>query len=176
MKFAIATIVQIGICVAAVEGFAVPFSLSSSKQPKSYYRIPTKYRNSQLYYENSRESSSSSSDSANVWTVLAHTEKWISETLASTETENGNPYSRKEVTYVCETQKDSPMIVANMFKRLREARELGENHGKSEEDRMVEQSKLLSSRIGYALVCGQSSTRWQIASWMLDNTGNITSS
>ena len=100
---------------------------------------PTGYRESLLMYENSRDGSPRSD--SNVWSVLAHTERWISDTLASQETANGNPYSRKEVNYVCETNEESPMIVANMFKRLREARELGQNHGVSEEDHKAEQGE-----------------------------------
>ncbi|CAB9516776.1 expressed unknown protein [Seminavis robusta] len=101
----------------------------------------TGYRASWLMYENSPDGAAKGGggDQANVWSVLAHTERWICETLASTETDNGNPYSRKEVNYVCETNADSPMIAANMFKRLREARELGQRHGKTEADHKVDQ-------------------------------------
>lgn len=106
----------------------------------------TGYRDSWLMYENARDGNQGS-DSSNVWSVLAHTEKWISDTLASSETGNGNPYSRKEVNYVCETNEESPMIAANMFKRLREARELGQRHGESEVDRRVEQGTLLCMRL-----------------------------
>lgn len=96
----------------------------------------TGYRDSYLFYE--REGGNSRGDS-NVWSVLANTEKWISETLAASETSNGNPYSRKEVNYVCETNEESAMIAANLFKRLREARELGQQHGESEEDHKADQ-------------------------------------
>ena len=44
--------------------------------------------------------------------------------------------------YVCETNEESPMIAANIFKRLREARELGQRHGVSEEDHRTEQGRL----------------------------------
>ena len=102
----------------------------------------TGYRASLLMYENSRDPPNRGGADANVWTVLAHTEKWISETLAANEQPGGrNPYSRKEVNYVCETNEDSPMIVANIFKRLREARETGEEHGVSEEDRQADQGE-----------------------------------
>ena len=120
--------------------FPLPHGRTSTNTPAA-----TSYRASLLRYENSPDGTSdnapASSNQANVWSVLAHTEKWISETLASTETETGNPYSRKEVNYVCETNTDSPMIAANMFKRLREARELGQQHGVSEEDHKMQQGE-----------------------------------
>jgi hypothetical protein len=84
----------------------------------------------------------------NAWTVLAHTEKWISNTLNSANTNAGgtsnsnsssknpnNPYARKEVSYVCENQISSPMVVSNLFKWLRDARKQGESHGEAEQER-----------------------------------------
>ena len=77
--------------------------------------------------------SSSSSSTPNAWTVLSNTEQWISATLHSSNSPGGqNPYSRKEVSYVCEASGESAIIVANLFRRLKEARELGESHGRQE--------------------------------------------
>eukprot|EP00523_Entomoneis_sp_CCMP467_P012363 CAMPEP_0168797964 /NCGR_PEP_ID=MMETSP0725-20121227/17624_1 /TAXON_ID=265536 /ORGANISM="Amphiprora sp., Strain CCMP467" /LENGTH=455 /DNA_ID=CAMNT_0008849291 /DNA_START=60 /DNA_END=1427 /DNA_ORIENTATION=- len=77
--------------------------------------------------------------SSNAWTVLAKTEKWISATLSSAQGSGGqNPYSRKEVSYVCESSSESAMIVANIFRRVKEARCVGENHGQSELTRAEE--------------------------------------
>lgn len=42
-----------------------------------------------------------------------------------------NPYARKEVSYVCETGSELCVVVGGIFRRVREARELGESHGKS---------------------------------------------
>ncbi len=42
-----------------------------------------------------------------------------------------NPYARKEVSYVCETGSELCVVVGGVFRRVREARELGESHGKS---------------------------------------------
>jgi hypothetical protein len=75
------------------------------------------------------------------WTVLANTERWISQTLSSTP---GNPYARKEVSYVCEAADESALIVANIFKRLKEARELGETHGEREVQREEKEGTSLS--------------------------------
>jgi malonyl CoA-acyl carrier protein transacylase len=72
-----------------------------------------------------------------MFTVLANTEKWLSETLASQEGQN-NPFTRKEVSYVCENSAEAAMIVAGTFRRLREAREQGEAHGQVEEERLLE--------------------------------------
>jgi hypothetical protein len=69
------------------------------------------------------------SDSSGVWSALASTEKWIVQTLASSGGATGsNPYTRKEVSYVCEIARESSMVVASLFRRVREARELGESH------------------------------------------------
>ena len=75
-------------------------------------------------------------NSHNVWSILANTEKWMSSTLSASESPsgNGNPLSRKEVSYVCETSGDPAMIVANMFRKLKEFRQLGEQHGTNQED------------------------------------------
>lgn len=72
--------------------------------------------------------------SADAWTVLATTEKWISSTLSACGTETGNPYTRKEVSYVCETNAEAAMIVAGVFRRIKEAREKGEAHGVLQEE------------------------------------------
>ena len=147
MKFATALSAWILAAVGSTEGFSgsIPFSrhpaVAGAIRSADPTSIATGYRASWRAYENSRDPSSSSSSDANVWTILSHTEEWISQTLASNDTGNGNPYSRKEVNYVCETQADAPMIVANLFKRLREAREIGERHGMDEEDRMTDQGE-----------------------------------
>ena len=70
----------------------------------------------------------------NVWSILSNTEKWISNTLADSQTGNSNPLSRKEVSYVCETSKDPAMILANIFRKVKEARQLGESHAQDQED------------------------------------------
>jgi len=91
-------------------------------------------------YDNSRDPPS---NEFNAWTVLATTEQWISTTLASADTSAGNPYTRKEVSYIHEPSSESAMIVAGIFRRLKEAREMGERHGTMEEDRADEQGKRL---------------------------------
>ena len=55
-----------------------------------------------------------------------------------------NPYARKEVSYVCETGDELCMVVGGIFRRVREARELGESHGKSADLRMGECMCVLS--------------------------------
>jgi uncharacterized membrane protein len=95
-------------------------------------------------------SSSSSSSSFNAYTVLSKTEEWISNTL-STANANANkaaaannipnnPYARKEVSYSCENPQTSPiLIVSDLFRRLKEAREQGQTHAVQEEQRKQEQ-------------------------------------
>ena len=126
--------------------------------------------------------SSGSDNSSNVWSVLANTERWISDTLdrsnkaanarrdAAAEAERlkkqkeqeeeskmhfadekgeeeqssslpppkDNPYVRKEVSYVCETGNELAVVVGGIFRRIREARELGESHGRGVEARLGE--------------------------------------
>mmetsp|Transcript_19501 Transcript_19501/g.35291 ORF Transcript_19501/g.35291 Transcript_19501/m.35291 type:complete len:500 (-) Transcript_19501:351-1850(-) len=121
--------------------------------------------------DNSSSSSSSSGDASIIWSVLANTERWISDTLdRSNKAANArldaeelklkkeeeqkkklhfadekkkeqlprtdNPYARKEVSYVCEVGADLAVIVGGVFRRVREARELGESHGRDVEARL----------------------------------------
>jgi hypothetical protein len=72
----------------------------------------------------------------NAWTVLSQTERWIQTTLdganggASTATSSSTPIvARKAISYVCEHHRDSAMIVARLFRHLREERERGLAHG-----------------------------------------------
>lgn len=72
---------------------------------------------------------SSNEGSVDMWSALASTERWIEKTLSSAEGKS-NPLQRKEVKYVCETEENLECIVAGIFRRLREARELGDEHGR----------------------------------------------
>ena len=101
----------------------------------------------------------------NFWSALVHTERWISDTLNRSnqaeisrqqqqqqQNDNGqtmhfadekkdsgikdNPYARKEVSYVCEIGSDLASVVGGIFRRVREARELGERHGRDVESRL----------------------------------------
>jgi hypothetical protein len=47
-----------------------------------------------------------------------------------------NPYARKEVSYVCEIGSNLASVVGGIFRRVREARELGERHGRDVESRL----------------------------------------
>ena len=86
---------------------------------------------SRLYYDIQRDPQPSD----NVWAILSNTEKWISQTLADAQQgKKENPLSRKEVSYVCETSKDPAMILANIFRKVKEARQLGESHGQDQEE------------------------------------------
>jgi hypothetical protein len=96
-----------------------------------------------LYYDVQRDP-----PNENVWSVLSNTEKWIAATLKNAEPINSagnasNPLSRKEVSYVCETSQDLAMILANIFRKLKEARQLGETHGQEQEELMEIQGKIV---------------------------------
>jgi hypothetical protein len=121
-----------------------------------------------MYTNNNDPSSSSSSSSKNslphdAWTVLAKTEAWISQTLQAVNNPSGpsaspspstssssassnnnnnnnnNPYSRKEVSYLYESSPDVGMIIAGIFRRLKEARQLGRQHGRAQQQMQQQQ-------------------------------------
>ena len=74
-------------------------------------------------------------DMNNIWKALASTEKWIDKALNGMN--NGqqtkdNPYSRKEVSYVCEPSGNMEEVVSSIFRRLKEGRETGDEHGNRE--------------------------------------------
>jgi len=62
---------------------------------------------------------------------LTSTERWIEDTLRGMG--GGDAYVRKEISYECETGTSLAEIMAGVFRRLREIREMGEGHGKSME-------------------------------------------
>jgi hypothetical protein len=99
-------------------------------------------KNDMVMYDSSRDPPNKEGNNSNMWAVLANTERWLSNTLAS-QNEQNNPYTRKEVTYICDTSDDGAMIAAGIFRRLREARELGELHGQAEEERLTEKGTIL---------------------------------
>lgn len=91
------------------------------------------------------------SNNHNAWTVLSNTERWIQETLdganrgvgSSSSSSDSIPnntqrpataYARKPVSYVCEpptgssSSSSSVLVVANLFRHLKEARERGNLH------------------------------------------------
>ena len=108
-----------------------------------------------VMYDSSRDPPSS--PELNSWHVLASTERWISATLAdqassSSASSSSNPYSRKEVSYACETFGDAPMIVASVFRRLREVRELGETHAKVQMELMEEHEGEHCVRLYYYVI------------------------
>jgi len=162
MKFALHLILAASCPTASL---AYLPSLPNSHTTTHHRRHSTTRLN---YQPGKDDSSSSSSSSSNIWTVLANTERWISDTLdksnkaandrnqklreeieqkakmhfaddktSTNKSSEGrmqpqdNPYARKEVSYVCETGGELCMVVGGIFRRVREARELGESHGKN---------------------------------------------
>ena len=109
----LATIVPTASAFTPFWTFNRPFSSSS----------PTK-----LFYDIQRDPPND-----NVWSILANTERWISSTLQEAQL-GGNPLSRKEVSYVCETSQDPALVLANIFRKLKEARLLGEGHAQEQEE------------------------------------------
>lgn len=85
-----------------------------------------------MYYDIQREPSNE-----NVWNVLATTERWISDMLTSSAE---TPLSRKEVSYVCEASTDTALVVSNIFRKLKEARQMGETHGEEQEELQAQQN------------------------------------
>lgn len=116
-----------------VSGFgAMSSTFTRSLAPPSTRRMMS---GNMVMYDSSKDPPSSSGDT-NMWSVLANTEKWISTILGKPD--SSNPYTRKEVSYLCELSNEDALIVAGIWRRLRESREQGEVHGKREEHRLVE--------------------------------------
>ena len=139
------SVTSVTILLVWIPMMAHAWSLSSSSRSSTFTghsfalaaSCPGGCRSSLVMFDNHHDPPNdkpSASSSPNAWTVLATTEQWISRTLLNSNSGNGgqNPYSRKEVSYVCEASSDSAMIVANLFRRLKEARELGQAHGRQE--------------------------------------------
>ena len=84
-----------------------------------------------------KKNQASFEENSSVWSALANTERWISETLNRAGVGNAanNPYSRKEVNYDCEYSDALELVVAGIFRRLREVRELGQSHADVEKER-----------------------------------------
>lgn len=116
---------QVPLLLFLTASSAVAFLPSASKGFLS--RTSTR-----LFYDFQRDSPND-----NVWNVLTNTEKWISNTLQDAK-QAGNPLSRKEVSYVCETSEDAALVLSGIFRKLKEARELGEAHGEEQEDLIAE--------------------------------------
>jgi hypothetical protein len=113
---------------------SVPLLLLATTSPSFNAFAPLQTQNAkgtsttQLYYDIQRDPSGE-----NVWSVLTNTERWIATTLENA-AGAGNPLSRKEVSYVCETSQDPAMVLANIFRKLKEARQLGETHAQDQEE------------------------------------------
>jgi len=97
---------------------------------------------------------------AGFWHALSHTEQWISETLKeATMSGKSNPYGRKELNYVCEMNDSILAAVAGIFRRFREAREIGERHSYAEEDMVRkdpthEKAELRQTQVVIVPFCG----------------------
>lgn len=117
MKFSTSLLAVLFSGAVIVDAFVPPSKSSSVSK-------------TQLFYDIQRDPQPND----NVWSILSNTEKWISNTLAESQTGSNNPLSRKEVSYVCETSSDPAMILANVFRKVKEARQLGESHAQDQED------------------------------------------
>ncbi|GAX26321.1 hypothetical protein FisN_16Lh160 [Fistulifera solaris] len=118
---------------------STPYALSWSPSMRSSFMGTPNFN----AFPNSRASGlvmydASPDQPLNAWSVLTRTEEWISQTLSDAQ---GNPYTRKEVSYVCETNAQGPLILSGIFRRLKEARLLGESHGEGEEERRLSDRK-----------------------------------
>lgn len=110
-------------------------------------------RPTRLYYEQPSDSTppgteTGSGEEVGIWTVLSNMETWIAATLersnraaAPGRPAGQNPYSRKEVSYVCETVQDLPAVVASAFRRVKDSREMGEAHGSEQEHILAERGE-----------------------------------
>jgi hypothetical protein len=123
MKFFLSLLVLFCSAAVIVDAFVPkPTSISTSI-------LTSTSESTRLFYDIQRDPS----PNGNVWSILSNTEKWISNTLSDAQTGNNNPLSRKEVSYVCETSQDPAMILANVFRKVKEARQVGESHAQDQE-------------------------------------------
>ena len=122
MKFSISFLLLINFAAVGVDAFVPKSSSSLAHSTKLFYDVQR-----------------GTPPNDNVWSILSNTEKWISSTLAESQNGQNNPLSRKEVSYVCETSHDPAMILANIFRKVKEARQLGESHAQDQEDLIDEQ-------------------------------------
>ena len=129
--------------VSSFSGTALQTSVSASFHKNNNDLVMYDHRGDPPSNKNNHKNNNNNQPPLNAWNVLATTEAWISDTLQSaTNAATGeNPYSRKEVSYVCETADAQPMIVACMFRRLKEARLQGQRHGEFEQERAAEQGE-----------------------------------
>lgn len=126
MKFSLSFLLFLASASLGANAF-LPFTTTSSTTPSSSSSSSSTTR---LFYDIQRDPQPND----NVWSILSNTEKWISTTLAESQAGNSNPLSRKEVSYVCETSKDPAMILANIFRKVKEARQVGESHAQDQEE------------------------------------------
>ena len=164
MKLPLHQTVLLSAAVSSVDGFS---SLSSHGPPTASAlrtsadtsgifgdaTTAVRRRPTRLYYEQPNDSTPPGTDTGSgeevgIWTVLSNTEKWIAETLersnraaAPGRPAGQNPYSRKEVSYVCDTVQDLPAVVASSFRRVKDAREMGESHGSEQEHILAERGE-----------------------------------
>ena len=126
-------------------GVALP-SLTKTKTTSSSSSSSSSQHNLVMYDQRGDPPHKKKNAPLNAWNVLADTEAWISATLqashdAAQQQGRPNPYTRKEVSYVCETAVDQAMITAGIFRRLKEARWLGQRHGTTENERAAQQGE-----------------------------------
>lgn len=141
MKFPLLHLLVFPIITIRTTAFSSWSAFSGRRMSMTTRLSFQKQKNDMVMYDSSRDPPNKEGNNSNMWAVLASTERWLSNTLASQNDQN-NPYTRKEVTYVCDTSDDGAMIVSGIFRRLREAREQGELHGQAEEDRLTEQGTI----------------------------------
>lgn len=109
-----------------------PFDTTMTK-PSTHKRTSTTL----MYEPNSDDPKKEAKEAleSGFWNALSYTEQWISETLKdASKTGKSNPYARKELNYVCEMNDQTLAAVAGIFRRFREAREMGERHSYAEEN------------------------------------------
>lgn len=145
------------IIIASAQGFAPgEFGYRSSKSgavssakivPKTYPFTTTKMphfsssssssSSTQLMYGNDppRDQSSEQKLKSGFWNALSHTEEWMSNTLKSSA---NNPLVRNEVSYECEMNPGILSCITGIFRRYREARQLGQRYERIQKEMAAE--------------------------------------
>jgi len=96
-------------------------------------------------FDPSRQNSAQKKLKSGFWVALDHTENWISQTLARSP--KGNPHDRKEVSYDCELNQHALGVIAGIFRRYKEARQLAQKYEYYEKRALAEDPNHVSDTL-----------------------------
>jgi len=102
---------------------AQPSSIMNSPTRLHYGDDPPHSRGGDNQSQSSESQSAQQKLKTGFWNALEHTETWMSNILKNSTKEN--PIARNEVSYECEMNEGTLACIAGIFRRYKEAREMG---------------------------------------------------